>query len=255
MKKKLSAAALALLLLFAASVTAFAASPALVFNSSYDADANLVTVSVCMKNPLGVEACDLELSYDTSMYEYNGIETAQAANATIVGGQSILDEGICTCSFVFLESCAEEDLDDDGNLQLATYTFKPLNDDYDVSSFYLWATSCDVEGEDLVDRIKPVGDDSLQRKDAAVVTVEATTKKSGSSDGGTKWYVYVIAVALAVGAIVGIAVIAVNKGKNDGDENNGNESAEHISDSDGALEDNSDSGNDADTSENNTPEN
>lgn len=258
MKKKLSALVLALFILCTTCVTAFAASPALAFNSSYDADTNLVTVSVYMKNAVGIEACDLELSYNTSEYEYNGSEMANSPNATIVGGKSVLDDGICTCSFVFLESCAEDDLNGDGVLQLASYTFKPVTEDYDVADFYLWATSCDIGGENIVERIKPVGNKDLERDDAAVVTVEPTTKKSGGSEGGTKWYVYVIAVALAIGAVVGIAVIAVNKGKNDEEESdsqdNGEETAEHIPDSDSVSDENTDSDKDGDNSADGTPE-
>ena len=272
MKKRIFAVLLAAVLLAAISVTAFAASNKLAFDSSYDADKNIVSVKLYVEAPGALEAADFNLAFDPDVYEYVDCDESEvSSNAMVVTGESILEEGLATCSVIFTEACAQEDLNENGDLMLVTFQFKPLTEDYDINDFCLWAESYSVNDTNLVSTISPVGNTSLKTGHTAVVTVPSkngskatttapsatttTTKAAENNDGneaandqvaadnaaannssssvssksGTKWYVYVIAGVLAVGAVAGIAMIAIKN--NNGEEETADESESDDSDS------------------------
>ena len=213
MRKKLLSVLLAVMMLFSVSLTAFAASPAVQFTSSYNADTGLVSVSVFVTDAVGLEAADLSIAFNTDEYSFEDYKTDFQGSAMIAAGKSIMEDGLCTCSFVFTESCQEEELDENGNLPLVTYQFKPLSDKYDIDNFCVWATSFQHSGADMLNSIKPYGNENLKVGHTYVVTTKTTATAETSSGSGSKWYIYVIAAVLAVGAVVGIAVIAVKNGQ------------------------------------------
>ena len=231
-------------MLLGLTITAFAAGPELMYDSSYDGDTGLVTVSIYIKNAVGAEAIDLNLGYNPEMFEYKDCTSSDAGNNTmIVAGKSSIENGLCTCSVIFAESCAKGDLDENGNLQLATYTFAPLGENFDINDFGFWATSFDMAGGvNIIGRVEPYGDVNKKTEHTFVVTAPSTSsgntsaagnaneaandnKADGASagtpakSGSSKWYIYVIAGVLAIGAVVGIALIAVRNGKNEEQEN------------------------------------
>ena len=224
MKRKIFAALLVFVLMFTSAVTAFAAAPEVAYDASYNDDTKLVTVSVYVKNAVGTESADLCLAIDPAMFEFQEADESRTGNISmIVADKSPLEEGLCTCSFVFKEACLESDLDENGNLQLATYTFKPLGERFDINDFCLWAGSFDVADQgDVADSIGVQGDKFKRDDHTRVVTVYENANNhqnsSNSSEKSSKWYVYVIAGVLAVIAIVGIALIAVKSGHDDSDE-------------------------------------
>ena len=148
----------------------------------------------------------------------------------------------CTVSVIFTEKCVETDLDSDGKLNIATFTFKPVNEAYDINEFCLWASSYEANDIDITKTVKAVGNTVLQEDKTDAVTLkqtqpqddnaqEKTTKQSGTANtnadlNNSKWYVYLIAGVLAVGAIAGIAFVAIKSSHN-------NEESENKDDSDG----------------------
>lgn len=240
MKKRIITLIVAFAMLFAVSVTASAANPELGFDSSYNAETGLVTVSVYVNNAVGLQSADLNLGFSEDMYEF--VEyTSSNIDGMIAGGYIEDTPGLCTCSVIFTEKCLESDLDSNGRLNLATYTFKPIDNEYDINEFCLWASSFDVNDVSVVKTVKALGNTMLQEDKTDSVTLRETTQnaaddaqekttKSGtantSAEINSKWYVYLIAGVLAVGAIAGIAFVAIksshneNPEKNEGSENN-----------------------------------
>lgn len=212
MKKTIISILLLIVMLCSISTTAFAISTEVLFESSYDADTGLVSVSLYITNPIGLESADLKLAYDPDMYSYVDFTDDHTGSATVVAGKSVVEDGLCTCSLIFMESCAKEDLDEDGKLPLATYQFKPLKDEYDIDDFCSWATSFQLSGYNVVNDVNVHGNENLKVGHTYVVTVQSDNS-SKNSGLGSKWYIYVIAAVLAVGAIVGIAIIAVKNGQ------------------------------------------
>ncbi len=228
--KRIVTIAIAFIMLFAVSVTVSAENAEIGYDSSYNAETGYVTVTIYINNPLGLQSADLSIGFDTQMYEYVDYETLNIGSGMIVAGYVENTPGLCSCSVIFTEKCAEEDLNSKGRLDLATYTFKPVNDEYDINEFCLWATSFDVNDVSVLKTVKAQGNTKLQedktdtvtlRQDSVNNTTAETTKKgteSASGDITSKWYVYVIAGVLAVGAIAGIAFVAIKNGQNESSE-------------------------------------
>lgn len=225
--KKIVTIAIAFMMLFAVSVTASAETAEIGFDSSYNADTGYVTVSIYIDNAVGLQSADLSVAFVPEMYEFESYETANISGGMIVAGYVETTPGLCSCSVIFTDKCVESDLDSNGRLELATYTFKPVKDEYDINEFCLWASSFDVNDVSVLKTIKAQGNTILQedrtdavtlRQDVAVNTTAETTKKgtqAASGDITSKWYVYVIAGVLAVGAIAGIALVAIKNGQNE----------------------------------------
>ncbi len=231
MKNRITALIIAVVMLMCCCVSASAAAPAISFESAYDSGKKVVTVTVFLENPVGLEAADLNLAYDTQMYEFvEAVEAEIGGDAMLVAGKAATDEGLVTCSVMFMEACEASQLDADGRLELATFTFSPRNADYDTEEFCYWASSYSVGNVNLADNMNVVGrPDLMEDKTDGVTYNITTTDKPSSTKGGTqgisgelgsKWYVYVIAGVLAVGAIAGIAVVAIRSSHNEENDEN-----------------------------------
>lgn len=216
MKKRITSLLLTMVILLAASVTAFAASPKLGFDSSYDADTGFVSVNVFISNALDIESGDLEIAFDSKKLTF--VESSEGAgnNAIVFGGLSVVESDVCTCSFIFMDKCVQDDLDENGNLALATYKFKPINGEYDDDDFSFWAQSLVLSGNDIADKIEVVGNKKLSENRAGGVVVDRKDidNNSDPKESRSNWSVYVIAVVLALAAIVGIAFVAMKSGEN-----------------------------------------
>ena len=234
MKKRIISLILAVLMLAGVSVTAFAADHQIVYDVAYNSDKNVVTVTLFIENAVGLEAADLSLAYDTTMYEYvDCVEASISDNAMIVAGKAETDDGLATCSVIFMEACEAADLNAEGRLELVTFTFMPRSAEYDLDDFCYWAGSYSVGGASVVGDVNIVGKQELMEDLTDAVTYIMTTSPSANTTkGGTqgisgdlssKWYVYVIAGVIAVGAIAGIAVVAMRSSHN---EDEAEESAE-----------------------------
>ncbi|MCD7774306.1 MAG: cohesin domain-containing protein [Clostridiales bacterium] len=225
MKRKICALFMTVVLMVCGMVTAFAYDYAIAYDSAYDADTDTVTVTVYIKNAVGVQSGSLFLTYDPDMFEYKSVEEATGSSAIVVAGQTQTDETLLSCAFMFAEECVESDCDDEGNLLLATYTFTPAADDYDIDDFYLQAGAFDIEDGDIADQLDGQGnEDNAQAEEDIVVRYDTDSSDSSSDDdSGTKWYVYVIIGIVAAAAIAAVVVLVIrsNRMDNDEDEENG----------------------------------
>ena len=159
MKRKLVTIAMAFIMVFIMAITVSADNAELGFDSSYNAETGLVVVSVYIDNAQGLQAADLSLGFDTQMYEYKDFEAADIADGMIVAGSVEGTPGLCSCSIIFTEKCVDADLDANGRLQLATYTFKPVNEEYDLNEFCFWASSFDADDADVLKTVKAKGNE------------------------------------------------------------------------------------------------
>lgn len=258
MKKKSAALILVFLMILGTAFTAFAATPQIVYESSYDGDSGLVTLTVYIKNAVGTQSGDFDIVFDKNMFEYKSSEKAQGS-AMIECGLSVLKDNICTASFLFSDACTENDLDADGNLQIAEYTFKPLTENYDINDFYLHARSFEYNDEMIEEQINSQGNEehASDLLEVLVPTVnngnnqqnQSSDSQSASSNSGNKWYIYVIFGVVAVAAVAGIAFVAVKNSHNENSEEDKDNSADitettdsekQISSEDSKSEDNED---------------
>lgn len=221
MKKRIFSVILVVLMLCSGAVMSFAADPEVKYNSVYNAETGLVSVSIYVTDAIGLEAADFRLSYDTDKYEYKEHETADlGGDCMVVAGCSAKTEGLATCSVIFTESCEASVLDSDGNLNIVTFIFQPKTEEYDINEFCFWASSFDMDGKNVAASIPVYGDTSLMEEKTDSIIVPSTlsnmvVEKGPSSAKGTKWYVYVIAVVLALSAIGGISFIAIKNGNHE----------------------------------------
>lgn len=243
MKKKIAAFALVCVMLCASAFTAFAANPKLLFDSSYDADTNTVSVAVSIQDAEGLEASDLMFAFDSKMFEYVSVDEADLDGLTVIAGKSIQEEGVCTCSLIFTEKCEKSHLDSDGKLNVAVFKLKPVSEDYNYDSFALWSTSFHTEGNvDINKSIEVVGNKASATGHYDAVTLGETQKNNADNANGaaangennnadektgdkstvstlsSRWYLYLIAAVLAVAAVAGIALIAVKNGQHGEDD-------------------------------------
>lgn len=238
MKKNILAFVLTVVMLIGCSVVAFAADHQLVYDIAFDSEKNVVTVALAVENPVGLEAADFNLGYNEEMYEFvDFAEPETKGEAMIIAGKASTERGLATCSVIFMEACKTSDLNSEGMLELVTFTFSPLTEDYSTEDFCFWASSYSATNGDLVESVNVVGKQEFmeERTDAVLVPStdnnnnnNAETTKGGtaniSAEADSNWVVYLIAGVVAVGAIAGIAFIVIKKGKN---ENDNEESAEN----------------------------
>ena len=246
MKKRIITALIAVAMIFSAAITSSAANQTIGYESSYDAGTDIVTVTVYINNAVGVQAADLCLGYDGTMYEFQESVFYDIGGGIAEGGKSIVYEDLITACVIYTNDCTAEDTDANGRLTIASYKFKPLTEDYDIDYFYLWADSFVIAEVDLYKDINTQGNAILQEdksggvtfttnpdeQDAGANAGETTTKKATEGVKGnlkSKWYVYVIGAVLAIGAIAGIAMVVV-KGNHE-EENQNDESEEKSDDS------------------------
>ena len=239
MKKNILAFVLTAVMLIGCSVVAFAADHQLVYDIAFDSEKNVVTVALAVENPVGLEAADFNLGYNEEMYEFvDFAEPETKGEAMIIAGKASTERGLATCSVIFMEACKTSDLNSEGMLELVTFTFSPLTEDYSTEDFCFWASSYSATNGDLVESVNVVGKQEFmeERTDAVLVPStennnnnnNAETTKGGtaniSAEADSNWVVYLIAGVVAVGAIAGIAFVVIKKGKN---ENDNEESAEN----------------------------
>lgn len=220
MKRKIFAVVLVVAMLASFVVTGSAKTYGLNFESVYDAEQNLVTVQLYIEAPGATQSGDISFAYDPAVYEYVDYDDSKiSSDLMVVAGKSVLDEGLVTCSYMFTEKCEDKDLDENGNLMLVSFSFKPVKEEYDIENFCMWATSYYISDTDVVNAVSPVGNIALKENHTVVVTAPSVTSPSANkkNEGGSKWYIYVIAGVVAVGAVTGIAVIAIKNNQSEED--------------------------------------
>lgn len=226
MKKKVIAFIITAVMICSCSLVAFAAEHQLVYDIAFDSEKNLVTVELMVENPVGLEAADFNLGYNDEMFEFvDYIESESSGDAMIIAGKAASDRGLATCSVIFMDACSTADLNSEGMLELVTFTFAPVKDDYDTEDFCFWASSYSAETGDLVKSVNVVGkQEFMEERTDSVTYVLPTENVADTTKGGTanisaeansNWIVYIVAGVVAIGAIVGIAFVVIKKGKNE----------------------------------------
>lgn len=115
--KKMLASAVALVMVAALALTAFAATPVVTMTATDAVVGETVTITVSGKDIAGLESADLVFNYDASALEYVSVAKAADIFDLATGGNP--EAGTVTFSFAYLEK-ATEDAD------LCVLTFKVL---------------------------------------------------------------------------------------------------------------------------------
>lgn len=116
--KKMLASAVALVMVAALALTAFAATPAVTMTATDAIVGETVTITVSGKDIAGLESADLQFNYDATALEYVSVEQAAGASFSLaVGGNP--EAGMVTFSFAFVEAATADS-------DICTLTFKVL---------------------------------------------------------------------------------------------------------------------------------
>lgn len=105
--KKMLVSVLALAMVAALALTAFAAAPTLNMTASEAIVGKTVTVTLSAAGMTGLEAADLEFSYDTEVLEFVSIAKAEGAAYDMGVGDKVAD-GKATWSIIYSEAAAAD---------------------------------------------------------------------------------------------------------------------------------------------------
>ena len=174
--KKMLACAMALAMVAAFALTAFAAAP--VVSLTADQYANVgdeVKVVVAGKNIVGLEAADLEFAYDAEALEFVSVEAGSSDFIPVSGSPKA---GMVTFSLMYLEAAKAD-------VTFCTITFKVLKaGDTDVTVKYnSWAGTDEPAAAKVTVAQKEVTTEApVVTTEAPVVTTEApvVTTEAGS---------------------------------------------------------------------------
>ena len=115
--KKMLASVIALAVVAALALTAFAAAPVVSLTATKAVVGENVTISVSAKDMAGLESGDFVFEYDAEALEYVSVDqSSEAKFAMAVGGNP---DGMVTFSFAFLEAATADS-------EICTVTFKVL---------------------------------------------------------------------------------------------------------------------------------
>lgn len=114
--KKMLASVIALAVVAALALTAFAAAPVVSLTASKAVVGETVTITVAAKDMAGLESADLEFAYDAEALEYVSVK-AGSTDFTPAAGNP--EAGLVTFSLMYLETATAD-------TTLCTITFKVL---------------------------------------------------------------------------------------------------------------------------------
>lgn len=204
--KKMLASVLALAMVAALALTAFAAAPVIKMTATDAVVGKTVTVNVSADQWVGCKSADLEFTYNTDVLEYVSIE--EPADRTYKTAEGDLVDNVITWSFYFRDAATATD-----STSIATITFKVLKaGDANVS---VKATSWD--GTDMPAEASVV---VKAHEPAVVTTVAPTTAEPTSAKPGvdpttgkniTQTGEASIAVIAGVMALAAVAFVVTKK--------------------------------------------
>lgn len=200
--KKMLACAMALAMVAALALTAFAAAPVVTLSATEYAEVGeTVTVTCAATGMAGVMSADLEFTYDASALEFVSIKKAGDAAYDMAAGDKVA-EGTVTWSFIFMEA-AEADSG------LAVLTFKVLkagNTDVSVA-IGSWDGTDVPAGATVAVKQTVVEETSAPDVDETTTAkVEPTTKPAIKDTGDAG-----VAAIAGVMAIAAVAFVATRK--------------------------------------------
>ena len=158
--KKMLASVLALAIVAAFALTAFAAAPVVSLTATEYANVgDEITIDVAATGMAGLESADLEFAYDAEVLEFVSIAKPAGAAYDMGAGGDV--DGVVTWSLLFLESATADSA-------LATLTFKVVKaGDAKVSVKYTSWEGTDMPAEASV---------TVSQKETTTVAPETTTK-------------------------------------------------------------------------------
>ena len=202
--KKMLACAMALAMVAAFALTAFAAAP--VVSLTADQYANVgdeVKVVVAGKNIVGLEAADLEFAYDAEALEFVSVEAGSSDFIPVSGSPKA---GMVTFSLMYLEAAKAD-------VTFCTITFKVLKaGDTDVTVKYnSWAGTDEPAAAKVTVAQKEVTTEApVVTTEAPVVTTEAGSEVPTKNDIPETGEAGVAAIA-GVMALAAVAFVATRK--------------------------------------------
>ena len=224
MKKCIGAVLCAILLIAALTVTAFAV-PQLTNEAVLSDDGKTVTVTIRVEDALGLSAGDIRLAFDTAKYKFKSLDDTVAPDGVMVAAGEAVDEpGLCTCSFMLMQSLEADSLDDKGGIALVSFTFSVLTEaakETVADDFLLYADSLSA-GDDIL-TAAPVGDVSLfdehvtggvtgyASADAPKSNDTAADTKEESAGSSKTLTIVLIILGAVAAAAVGAAVVLNRK--------------------------------------------
>ncbi len=114
--KKMLASVIALAVVAALALTAFAAAPVVSLTASKAVVGENVTITVAAKDMAGLESADLEFAYDAEALEYVSVKAGSTEFTPAAGNP---EKGLVTFSLMYLETATAD-------TTLCTITFKVL---------------------------------------------------------------------------------------------------------------------------------
>ncbi len=206
--KKMLASVIALAMVAALALTAFAAAPVLNMTASEAYVGETVTVTLSATGMAGLESADLEFTYDATVLEFVSVAKAEGAGYDMGVGDKIAD-GTATWSLIYTNAA-------DADTDLVVLTFNVLKEgDATVSvAVNSWdGTDAAAEGTSTTVKatVKVVEttteEESVEETTVEETTVEATTKapeivKTG--DAG-------VAAVAGVMALAAVAFVVTRK--------------------------------------------
>lgn len=200
--KKMLASVLALAMVAALALTAFAAAPSVKITATDAVVGQTVKVTVAGVNIAGLESADIELKYDTEALEFVSAKAAAMNGALPAAGKA--SDGVCTVSFAYTEAAVQDDA-------FATYEFKVLK--AGDTTVTVTATSWDGIDEPT---INPLVIKAHEPVVTPPVTTTAAPVEDGSKEPSTKPSITQtgeagIAAIAGVMALAAVAFVATRK--------------------------------------------
>ena len=228
--KKVISFILAVTMLFSLGIStaissSAAAEPELYYSEDYNAKKNTVTVTVGMKNAVGLDFALIFLVYDEEIFSIESGSkpfTVLLKTGMIEGGKTE-DAGShqCSCAFMTFDSLSEKDCKDDGSVDLAKYEFKVIGN-YKEGTFYLYPETIEINENEV--NVKSVGNQDIAPAQDTTANREAKSGMepitgSASSITGAKdteknsknIIIYVLTGVIVVAAAAVIFVIVTKK--------------------------------------------
>ncbi len=200
--KKMLACAMALAMVAAFALTAFAAAPVVTLTATeYKNVGDEITITVAATGMTGLEAADLEFAYDAEALEFVKIAKTEDIEADMAAGDKVAD-GVVTWSIVYMDG-AEADSG------LAVLTFKVLKDaDTTVSVKYnSWAGTDEPAAAEVVVKKFVAPETTTKAPETTtefVSEVETTDKIPQTGEVG-------VAAIAGVMALAAVAFVATRK--------------------------------------------
>lgn len=200
--KKMLACAMALAMVAALALTAFAAAPVVTLSATEYAEVgDTVTVTCAATGMAGLMSADLEFTYDAAALEFVSIAKAGDAKYDMGAGDKVAD-GTVTWSFMFMDAA-------DADSGLAVLTFKVLkagNTDVSVA-IGSWDGTDVPAGATTAVKQTVVEVTSAPDDDETTTAKEDPTTKPGIMETGDAG----VAAIAGVMAIAAVAFVATRK--------------------------------------------